>query len=153
VTIDVSLQATGADYREQGVTVHLPPEVQVVRYNPRDSTRAAEVIGDRRKLARTLREAGYNVVWLDDNPAVALASRVSPARTAASQANGKLSQGRPRSEALLCPEPLRGALMALDKGTLADIVYVAAGNIPDAKLAMAQTSAARALLEPEEVSS
>jgi hypothetical protein len=151
--LDVTIQANGTDYRAQGITVQLPEAVLGVKYNPRESTRVAEIFGDRRKLARTLRDSGYAVTWLSDNPAVALASRVSPARTAASQANGKLSPGRPRSESLLCPEPLRGALMALDKGTLADIVYVAAGNIPDAKLAMAQTSAARALLEPEEVSS
>jgi hypothetical protein len=125
VTIDVTIQTNGTDYRAQGTTVRLPPEVHQVRYNPADSGRTAEVIGDRRKLARTLREAGYTVVWEDDNPAVALGSRTSPARKAASAKNGTLSRGRPRSEALLCPEPLLSTLMALDKGTLADVIHVA----------------------------
>ena len=124
MTLDVTIQMNGYDCKA-GTVVRLPPEVQQVRYNPADSTRTAEVVGDRRKLARVLREAGYTVEWTDDNPAVVLGSRTSPARAAASAQNGKLSPGRPRSEALLCGEPLLTSLMALDKGTLADVVYVA----------------------------
>jgi len=142
--IDVSLQATGVDHRDLGTTVSLPPEVVSVRYNPRDSTRVAEVVGDRPKLARTLRESGYDVVWNDANPAVALASRTSPLKVITARENGRLSKGRPRSEAKLCPEPLLTSLMHLDKGTLADIVYVAAQmRVGDAFAAMRATRAAR----------
>jgi hypothetical protein len=125
MTIDVTIQTNGTDYREQATTVRLPPEVHQVRYNPADSTRTAEVIGDRRKLARTLREAGYVVEWDDPNPAVALGSRTSPARAAASAHNGTLSKGRPPSTSLLCSEPLLTTLLRLDKGTLADVIYTA----------------------------
>jgi hypothetical protein len=115
-----------------------------VRYNPDGGAEVAEVTGDRRKLARVLRTAGYTVVWEDPNPAVALASRTSPARAAASRVNGTLSSGTPRSEAKLCPEPLKTSLMNLDKGTLTDIIYVAAQmRVSDAMAAMRATRAAR----------
>jgi len=143
MTLDVTIQTNGTDYREQALTVRLPPEVHQVRYNPKDSTRTAEAVGDRRKLARTLREAGYAVCWDDENPAVVRGSRTSPARAAASAHNGTLSKGRPRSEALLCREPLLTALMALDKGTLADIVYMATRSTEAARRVMEVTLADR----------
>jgi hypothetical protein len=154
MTIDVTIQTNGTDYREQRTTVRLPPEVHQVRYNPATSTRTAEVIGDRRKLARTLREAGYVVEWDDPNPAVALGSRTSPARAVASAANGALSKGRPPSTALLCPEPLLTALLRLDKGTLADLLFMLAdGDGDEVRVAMRDTVAARQRLQPDEVTS
>lgn len=141
--IDVTLQTCGVDYRELATTVHLPPEVLEVRYNPRDSMRAREVAGPRRKLARVLRDAGYLVVWDDPNPAVALASRTSPARAAANRANGRLSKGRPRAEVRLCPEPLKTQLARLDKGELADVVYVATGSAAAGWKAVTKALAAR----------
>lgn len=122
----------------------------MVRYNPKDSTRASEVFGDRRKLARVLRENGYTVVWDDPNPAVALASRTSPARAAAAQANGRQSHGRPRSVARLCPEPLKTYLWNLDKGTLIDTVFVALHG--DQGRAAEVLSTVRQAREDEEVS-
>lgn len=122
--IDVSIQTNGVDYRQLGSTVYLPPDVLEVRYNPSGSTRAVEQAGDRPKLARLLRSAGYTVQWSDQNPAVALASRVSPARSAASRRNGKQSHGRPRVKALLAKEPILSKVARLDKGELADLVYL-----------------------------
>jgi len=151
MTIDVTIQACGADYREAGVTVHLPPEVLEVRYNPAGSTRTTEVSGDRRKLARTLREAGYQVDWTDPNPAVALASRTSPARAAASRANGALSPGRPVVQTLLAPEAFRRRLARIDKGTLTDLIYVLlAGDEATLKAALTQTLALRGSIVPVE---
>ena len=142
--IDVSIQANGTDYREQGITVELPEAVLGIRYNPKDSTRAAEVHGDRRKLARVLREAGYQVVWLSDNPAVALGSRTSPTKATTSGVNGALSKGRPPSTALLCPEPLLTTLLRLDKGTLADVIVMQAyGDGEMVREAMERTALAR----------
>jgi hypothetical protein len=138
MTLDVST------YREQGLTVLLPPEVTAVRFRPYGADASVEVGGDRRKLARILRTEGYTVVWDDPNPAVALASRTSQARAAASRVNGALSGGTPRSVAKLCPEPLKTSLMNLDKGTLTDIIYVAAQmRVADAMAAMRATRAAR----------
>lgn len=94
MTIDVTVQQNGYDLREQGGKVRLPPEVVEVRYNRKPGGAVDHVRGDRSRIAATLREHGYEVAWIDDNPAVVLGSRTSEAKAAAARRNGR--KGWPR---------------------------------------------------------
>ena len=123
--LDVSVQANSLDYRALDTPVTLTPQVTAVRFNKPETGEATVVRGSRAQSSNQLRWAGYLVVWSDENPAVALGSRSSLHKAATARSNGALSQGRPRSQARVCPEPLKTTLERLDKGTLIDLVYVA----------------------------
>jgi hypothetical protein len=98
MTMDLTVQQNGYDIRERGTRVRLLPEVVEVRYNARKG--GIEVVrGGRDKIASALRGAGYEVIWLDDNPAVVLGAMTSDKKAAAARRNGAMHKGTKRKAA------------------------------------------------------
>lgn len=96
--IDVTVQSNGYDMRQQGKRIHLLPDVLEVRYNTRGG-KIDIVRGTRDKLASALRKAGYDVVWIDQNPAVVLGAMTSQRKAEASRKNGAKHKGTKRKAA------------------------------------------------------
>jgi hypothetical protein len=128
--IDITTQSVGSDCRVAPIKpVRLPPTVMEVRYNTKGSTRVDITRGDRPHIAAVLRAAGYEVDYEDGNPWRVIGSKSTPAKRAAAQANGRKSEGRPRSLSMLVTSPvLLGELARLTKGELIDILADAAGR-------------------------
>jgi len=94
--IDVTVQSNGFDMRAKGQQVYLQPGVQEARYNTRKG--AVDIVrGGRDKIAAALRAAGYEVSWVDPNPARVLGAMTSSAKADAARKNGAKNKGRKRA--------------------------------------------------------
>lgn len=99
MTIDVTLQSNGYDVRARGGRIFLQPDVLEARYNTRGADKIDVVRGGRDKIAAALRRAGYEVSWLDQNPAVVLGAMTSDRKAAAARTNGAKHKGTKRKTA------------------------------------------------------
>jgi len=93
VTIDVTVQKGGATAREP---VYLQPGITEARYSTKRG--AVDIVrGGRDKIAAALRAAGYEVNWVDPNPARVLGAMTSQAKADAARRNGAKNKGRKRA--------------------------------------------------------
>jgi hypothetical protein len=95
MTLDVTTQTNGYDLRQRGGRIRLLPEVLEVRFNTRMGS-IDVVRGPRDKLAASLRKAGYEVQWVDENPAVVLGAMTSQRKADAARKNGARHKGTKR---------------------------------------------------------